>query len=405
VTEGIFEARTRLAVFAVGLVSLIAFLSALVFGRDLSEAPPQIRDSLGQGPYGHRAFVEVLEASGLHVTRWTRPNWEQASAPLFVIEPNATSLRRPDGDVHLAEMLTTRQEQGLTTVIVLGKWAPGPLNYALYVPDEEGVLVATLPGQTLALAESRKWQDVLAEDVRGVARSLRLRAPTMFASGVLQPVLRAGDEVLVGRLDSEDGGRTYFVSDADLLHNFNLHRAEHAAFWLDFVQRELQTDTIVVDEVFHEAPDTKSLARLFSSWPGVLALVHVGLLVIVVLSMGRVRFGPPHAAEAPHGRGPLASVQVAAGLMARGNQTRLARTYVEEVLHDVHQRLRLGPAKTDAERARLIDEYAERRGKERKAERLLAESENPGAALEAARSVAALRRLLLDGATSATPTG
>jgi hypothetical protein len=168
----------------------------------------------------------------------------------------------------------------------------------------------------------------------------------------------------------------FLIADPDLLHNFDIQRADHAAIAHDFVTTVLGADTIVVDEVFHEHIETRSLAQIFAHFPGVLALVHGALVVMVVLLYGRRRFGPPRVEPAPYGRGPREVIEVASGVLASGQSVeRLAPRYVEQVILDAHRRLGLTEGKSLAQKAAALDAMLVRRGALPDAVRLLETSQ------------------------------
>jgi hypothetical protein len=197
----------------------------------------------------------------------------------------------------------------------------------------------------------------------------------------------------------------FLVNDPELLHNFDVQRADHASVAHDFVTNVLHADTIVVDEVFHEHVETRSLAQLFARFPGVLALVHGALVVLVVLLYGRRRFGPPRVEPMPYGRGPREVIDVASGVLASGQGVeQLAPRYVEQVILDAHRRLGLAEGKSIAQKAAALDGILTRRGLVPDALRLLETSQSATreTALTVSARAAALRESLL-GTTKKQP--
>ncbi len=394
-----FTERTRAIVVALGTVSLVATIVILVFGRSLAPPPAQPRDSYGRGPLGHRAWVETMQALGVHVVRWTQPDYDSVTAPLFLIEPDAASIEAPDGrTVTIADLCRERAAAGRLTVIVLPKWKLGALGDV--APEQTWRVEELLAGTPFESAQL-VWQPgvtadrtiIAATSPRLGARTLEIPWPQTVAGAT--PVVTGPTGSFV--LASPDE-RTFLVSDPDLLHNFDVQRADHAALTYDFVTMILHADTIVVDEVFHEHVETRSLAQLFARFPGVLALVHGGLVVLVVLLYGRRRFGPPRAEPMVYGRGPREIIEVAAGVLAAGQSIdRLAPRYVEQVLLDAHRRLGLTEGKTLAQKAAALDARLVRRGLAPDAVRLLETSHRAtrDTALALAARAARLRESLL----------
>lgn len=409
--RSLFSDRVRLVVVAVAVMSLVATVAALVFGRRLAPPEPRPRDSYGAGPLGHRAFVDTLRALGVRVERWTQPSWEPVSAPLFVIEPSRAWVRVGDQTTTLGALVRARATADRATVIVLPKWAPGMMGT---VGPESPVaideILAELPFEVSLVRGDyeAEWRTIeareqpLEEGGEARARTLELRWPQRVTGG--RVVL--GDEA-GAFVASDEKSLIFLVSDADLVHSFNLQRGDHAAFWRDFARERLAAEDVVVDEVFHGEIRTRSLTELFGRWPGVLVLVHGALVAAVVLLMGRRRFGPPDPAPEGLGRGPREVIEVAASVLANGSRpTTLAVRYVEDVIADLHRRLGLSPvagegASALAARAALVDQAAERRNVKPVAAKLLAEAralENTRRAREAlsvARRAAELRAAVL----------
>ncbi|MDQ3032267.1 MAG: DUF4350 domain-containing protein [Myxococcota bacterium] len=361
--RALFSDRVRAIVTAIAVLSLVATVGALVFGRRLAPPPAQVCDSYGAGPLGHRAFLEALREMGVTVERWSHPDWEHVSAPLFVIEPNQPHVTVQGHTTTLGELVRARMTAQRPTILVLPKWQPGPLGmmtdqpqYQLYDLLDELPLHLTIVRQPLDDA----WTTIEAREPDGGQRRIELRWPQRLEGGV--PIL--ADDV-GSFVVADPKGLLFVVSDPDLLHSFNLQRGDHAAFWRSFVEERLGSadgaggDAIVIDEVFHGAVITRSLAELFGRWPGVLVLVHAALIALVLLAMGRKRFGPPAPVQEALGRGPREVIDVAASVLANGSSLpALATRYVEDLVGDLHRRLGLTEGKTIEQRADLVDRAA-----------------------------------------------
>jgi hypothetical protein len=408
--RAVFTDRTRPFVAGVAILSFVATIAALVFGPQLASREAQPRDSYGGGPLGHRAFVETLDALGVRVTRWTRPRWDEVSAPLFLIEPNDRAIVVEDEYYDVGDIVRARMTADLVTVLVLPKWDPA--MFGAVEPSSFRDLESLLESLPLHVElvyvdedERFRWQSFTAREADGTARALELRAPRRITGG--EPVLSDGAGSFVV---SDDKHLLYVVSDPDLLHSFNLQRGDHAAFWSHFVRETLHADAITIDEVFHGTTATRSITELFASWPGVLALVHAAFMVIVLLAMGRKRFGPPDPIPEALGRGPREVIDVAASVLANGTRVpTLALRYVEDLVSDLHRRLALGEAKTDDERAQLVDAAAKRRDVAPRAVEILATARalesrrRAGEALALARDASFFRARMLRSASTESP--
>jgi hypothetical protein len=368
-----FSDRARLIVIVVAILSLAGTMGALVFGRQLAPPPAQPRDSYGRGALGHRAWLETMRALDVHVVRWTTADYANVSAPLFFIEPERAETEVDGEPLRIADVVNDRLAAGRMTVLVLPKWTMGMLG--LVGPELPGLLRELLDGTPLGQAQVH-WPPAISADrvsidtAPGVLGARHLELPWPQTLMNVTAVAEGPDGSFIAR---DSTSRFFVISDPDLVHNFDVQRADHAALSRDFIRDVLHADTIVVDEIFHEHVETRTLSELFARFPGILALLHGGLVILVVLLMGRKRFGPPAAEAAAYGRGPREVIEVAAGVLASGQKVeRLAPRYVEHVILDTHRRLGLAEGKTLAQKAIAIDVVATRRGIPPDAERLLA---------------------------------
>lgn len=401
--QAVFSDRVRQIVVAIAVISLVATIGALVFGKKLEPPPNQPRDSYGHGALSHRAFLETLWELGFHAQRWTRPSHDSVSAPLLVIEPNADVVMIDGREHDLASLVRQRITANRPTIVVLPKWEPSLMG--LVEPTEPwklAPLLSLVPGTTLSLVRGELTDardTVAAQDESGRAFELSLRWPQRVAGGI--PVLSDERGAFVVR---DEKSMVYVVADPDLVHSFDVQRADHMAFWESFLRETLHTDTVIVDEVFHGEVETRSLAELFAGWPGALALVHAGLVVLVILAMGRRRFGPPQPLPEALGRGPREVIDVAASVLANGTRVgTLATRYVEGAVTDLHRRLGLSEGKSIEQRAELVDAAAERRRIPPRARELLAKARalegtrRAGEAIAIAREAAYFRTKMVGG--------
>jgi hypothetical protein len=380
--EDVFAERTRLIATWIAILSLVATVVAIVWGRKLSSPTPTARDSFSSGPLGHRALFETMKGLGISVVRWQQGDPTEVRGTLFVIEPDAPFVEVDGIEVDLAELIDARLAAGRKTVIVLPKWSQTNAGYAEVEDDTlvDDLIEAVWPG-----AELRRHGAPDAEPTVQTATGERVHAVRM--SLPFPTTINAGDRAALvgpnGNIVISDAKRLlYVVADADLVHNFNVQREHHALFWSRFVRDELDGAAIVFDETFHGHRHTRSIAEALGEWPGILLLGQAFLVGIAILLMSRVRFGAPIADAVAHGRGPREAITVSAMVLGTGQPLgKLGVAYVEHAIDDLHRRLGLPETGSALGKAKAIDDVAERRGKPRDAE----------AALEMAHAVRSTR--------------
>lgn len=394
--------RLRALVFAAGVLSLVGTLAALLFGSRFSEPTPHPPDSYSRGPIGQRAFVETLDALGVHVVRFRSGRYDDVQVPLWFIEPDLRAAKRGRHKYDLAKIIAQRESHGRWTVVVLGKWKLDAGGTASAVADSTltDVLDAAAPGARLAVA-------VAANDVprpivlRGSLGRFQVDVPrlqTLEPNARLIPLESAGARVVIGRVA---GTHVLLVSDPDLLHNFDTQRADHAALALRLVRGELHSDTIAVDEVFHGHAELASLSAALGEYPAVLLPIQALALALLVAIAGFVRFGPSVPPAPARRAGPAAAVSVGGSVLAVGQPAwLLASSYVERALDELALHYNVTEVGARA-RAQRIDEIAERRGVAPRAVSLLDETAQldprrpaPFRALAVARAAWKFRRQL-----------
>lgn len=403
----IFTPGVRRFVFVVALASFAATVTGLLYGAGLTEPTPGHQDSYGDGPIGHRAFVELLEELGYHVTRSQRDDFVTPSAPVLFLEPSERAV--VDGVEHtIADVLFERT--GRPSLLVVSKWRFDP-STAQVEPATGSQITALLdaayPGWEVGIDnEGDMHDDARVHSLDGTLGRFEVEVPWLQTFRNVPDhadvLLRASSGPVVIR---ETGSGLVVVSDPDLVHSWNLHRRDNARLWTEMLATSFATDTVVVDEVFHGHSSQLSLATALGSFPAVLLTAHfLGLLLLLFL-VGSKRFGPAVPPPAPYASGPGESIGVAASVLAEGETPgRLAWGYVEQVLADVADRLGVAQNVVDGPaRAVAIDRIAERRGVRPLAQKLLNEARNLGgssdrrtrAAIEVARRAHAFRRRLL----------
>lgn len=380
-TQGLFSERGRQIVLGLGLLSLLATALSVLFGQELKEPEGVLMDSYSDSAVGHRAWVETLQSLGFFVTRHRGADITAARAPMLFLESfpehPAPSGASGAASPHLEEALIRRFEAGLISIVVLPKWNTQD--------GESGTLDEIAARHLLELA----WKAGEPDGVQGSARSepeLHHRTPqdvaweeefeglgrsfSVVTSALATLSLRGDGATLIGTRSRAlvvertlGSARLLVVSDADLVHSFNIHRGNHAALWVSLLRDALHTDTVVVDETFHGHLAPNSLSSALGRLPLLPATLHFLLLVILVVVAGARRFGPPVPLPPVYGRGPKEIIRVTAQVFALGRPVaHLVHTYVERVLAELasHAGRKSGGAASTLD-DRAIDELAARR--------------------------------------------
>jgi len=397
----VFRPVVRRAVTVLATLSAAATLVAIVWGAKLAAPVPTESDTFSTGPLGHRAMYDSLRELGIHVLRGRRSDVITNDAPALFLEPETVAY--VDGDrLELDEVIGQRHDLGYGTLVVLPKWTMQEGEDG----DEEAVAASEAASEVLLAATGQQAASV---GHLGSTEAVERRATgTLGSFAVSLPWLQTidvpGAEVLLaveGQAIAvwHDSG-TIILSDPDILHSWNHHRADHAGIVLALV-RDFGSDAVVVDEVFHGHGQQRSLAAALGQFPAYFILAQGLLLAVLVVIRGGRRFGPPEP-EPGLGKGPAESIAVSASVLARGRSTGLLlMSYLEAVIRDIADQLQLGDGEV-SQLAAQIDAIAKRRGEPPRAVALigrvnaLAGAERPPEAevLAVARDGHDLHRLL-----------
>lgn len=374
-SDSIVSDRARGVVMALGALSLVASVVAMVYGRKLSPREISPHDSYGRGPLGTRVLVEALPHHGIGAARETDlVRVQTARAPVLFLAPDSSVVSIAGHEHSLASVLMRRSANGLISVVVLPKWDLSGMGVAAPVSAAELNALVVATGMALEVEHAGDPEDRPTERAMS---SFGLRGEKVVLP--YAQTVNGGSRILAsiaeGALVVVDASETvYLVSDSDLVANYDIHRADHAELVVSLL-RSLGARSVVVDEVFHGRTQTKSLAEALGEWPGVLVLVQGSLLAVAALLAGRKRFGKPLAPQDAYGRGPREAIEVAADVLTLGRvPTRLASRYVELMIRDLHRRAALredGHSIDTLEAARALDRLGSQRGRAKAAERLL----------------------------------
>lgn len=388
----------RAAVWLVLGISTVATLVAILFQQRLSAPLPGARDSYGEAPTGHRALLETLTALGMHVIRERRGDVERIETPILYLEPEGAEAIVDGQRIELGAALEARATAGLPSIVVLPKWTYAEGTASLD-PEASTVLEAVLPGSGLRFSE-REGDAMTGAPANGPLGAYEVAIPyrQWIEGGSATVLLDVDGQPLV--LERYDG--VLVVSDPDLVHNWNIHRADHARLMLDLIRHVGGEDTVVIDEVFHGHGERRSLASALAEPPAVWVTAQALLLLGLVVWMGSRRFGPARDLT-PTVHGPAESIAVSAFVLAEGRPLeRLTESYVHALLAELAERLGVPPGKSPREHAAHIDVVAARRGETVRASALLERAEILGRtraaradAMNLAREAHAFRTRLL----------
>jgi hypothetical protein len=358
----------RRAILTLAFLSVGSVVGTLLYGSKLMPLTPTQSDSFGYGPVGHHAFTETMRRLGMHVVQSRGDRFEGPASPMLFIEPG--HLARVEGkERRLSDAIVARSEAGKPTIVVLPKWTlfagaaqpfvtPSTAEVKQVLEDTFAPEENLSTTASVSLVESQDGQDL--RELYGVLGTFQVQVPKLQVITNPPPLSTVLLESPYGAVIVAAPDGTVVVSDPDLIHNYNFHRADHAALWWTLLA-DYQSDTIVIDEVFHGHGKTHSLGRALGEFPSVLLVVHLLLLLLLLVILGSKRFGPA-LPPFEHGHGPREAIEVAAHVLADGQPIGpLVEEYVAQVLFDLHERLGLPQRGTLEARAAAIDEVAEHR--------------------------------------------
>lgn len=364
-SDDILSERARGVVMAIGALSLVASVVAMVYGRKLSPREISPHDSYGRGPLGTRVVYEALPRLGIRAMRETEVGRVRTTeSPVLFLAPDSPSQDIDGRLVQLAEIVRTRREHHRVSIIVLPKWELDTVGVATPLGETSLHAFATATGLELEYVHVGRYTDrpkVRAIHTEGLAASnIEVPYPQALVGGYA--ILASITE---GALVVTNDDRTVaVVSDSDLVANFASHRSGNSDLFVALL-RSMHVRSVVVDETFHGRHDSKSLAEALGEWPGVLILIHGAFLACAALLAGRKRFGKAKKSKAAYGRGPREAIAVSADVLTMGRAPlRLAIRYVDLMIRDLHRRLGLredGHAVEVAHAAEAIDRLAAQR--------------------------------------------
>ena len=390
----IFSRRVRAIVLTIVVVAVVAFSLRVFMGKSLASNKGNFPDSYTSGALGHLAFYQTLEKLGYKVTRNRSDNIADISTPMLFIEPARKINYEGQEDLSLNEVVWERNDNGYLSVIVLPKWFPDEgvvrsqigeadrilQDYYGEAPDDDGQ--GDFAGDYETIPHEEDTEDSNADFEAGpdlnklkqlldqvkdsqateTGRVLRIGSRDAFEIrevfgslgqfDVVVPALQlmpvdAAEALLSVASDGSSAEQSVnalitrweniiIVSDADLVHSYNLQRADNTSAMVALLD-SFGSSQIVFDETFHGHGRKLSIANALGTFPGVLLFIHVLLFLTILLWSGLFRLGPPRQEhDALAGQGARPALDIAARVLADGQSDGvLAQDYVRFALREI----------------------------------------------------------------------
>lgn len=350
----------RRLIVLIAVVSFVGTVFSVLFGQEIDEPQHPFRDSYDRGPLGHHGIWELFPALGVAVKRARTPRYFEAEEALWFIEPRSREVEVSGRKFEIGDVVRQRAEHGKVSVVVLPKWQ---LRQMMHQGEQIDVVVAeweeTIDNIMQSLFQGGDASPGIKRSDKPVYRSssmvvsgplgrydVRLPWPQTIEDGnEFEPLLSSDQGVWLARV-SYAKAAWYLITDPDLVHNFSFHRAQHAVLIDSLLSRETDSDSVLIDEVFHGYGFEPSLAASLARFPNNLLLIHLLAIGLVVVVMGWKRFGPRQQQSAALGRGPVEAIDATAGVMKMGQRAgSMAREYVELQVSSLCGKLGIAPNK------------------------------------------------------------
>ncbi len=318
--------RVVAVIVTVGLGTFILGLVLSAFASDLFETSSAGHDTESRSFVGYHALRTVLERVGFHVViaRGTETTQPGPRFPLLLLEPFAMDggpesefdLRLPNVADEAVNRVAQARKIGAPVVlvarkrqVVVGHTITGWVAEEHLMPVEDAgepiadvILAETGEG---AGAEPRVEAGASAlllrpdELGRCSAKALgmdevtvELEDPQLFVPAeAYEPLVACESGVLVAQLAGDPS--VILVSDPDWLANRGLVRGDHAELIARLLAEHLGAEGVVIDDTIHGYEQRPSLLRAALSFPLVLVVLHVALLLALLGWSVSIRWGAP----------------------------------------------------------------------------------------------------------------
>jgi hypothetical protein len=335
-----FSRRALALVIGVGLASFAVAVGIAVLG-DGSAPPSAGADSYSRSALGHHALVELLRRLDVPVVVSRHDSVARAATRGVVVVAEPRLLGDP---ARVGALL----DQAGTALVVLPKWhgAADPGHRAwiaradLYdLADVNAVLAACgLPGRAVRPGAPARW--TIADGLDLGAAEPTLAGPQLIEGSGLDPVVSAGDAILVGHVARGDR-ELWVLTDPDLVANHGLGRGDNAVLAVAILDKLRNGGPVVVDETLHGHVSLPSVWRELATFPLSLAPASALLALLALVWAGTGRFGAPVPAGPGLRAGKLTLIDNIAELMRSGDHVafaldRFLQLTVQEVARRTH---------------------------------------------------------------------
>jgi hypothetical protein len=355
----IFAQRTLVWLLGVGGASFVLAIMLIAFGEDLLPTSTVEANAYSESAIGHKAFVETLRRLGIPVliSRGESPMKAGPSDIVVVAEPPVEM----KGDAYLSELLAAER-----VLFVLPKWRASrdPTNPSwagrvarLSLSDVNDVLrIVTFGSTTRAEPHRIGWKS------SGFDRSATLTEPQLIVSDGLTPIIDSSLGQLLGEVEGSYG-RTWVLSDPDLISNRGLQKGDNAIIAVGIIQAMMpEGGTVIVDEVIHGFRRDPSVWRALFEFPIILITINAVAAAAILIWAATGRFGSPAPIDPPLKAGKATLIGNAAGLLQfGGHAAEILRRYLVVTFGDVARRVHAPAQLADG----ALDQWLDRIGKVR----------------------------------------
>jgi uncharacterized protein DUF4350 len=362
--EGPFRRSVLVWLVAVGACSL-ALTVAFVIARPETRLDSSGADAYSRSALGHRAFLELLRASGVPVviSRHASGARAGATAVLVVAEPRFDA-EDPARQRRLEDML----EPVKVALLVLPKWSgrASPLSpdwIAAAEPVPGPVVGRTLQAAHVPATLARPGGQG-PETCEGTAVPVTWSEPQLLVplSSDLRPLISCPGGILLGEMMLRRKTRLVVLSDPDLLANHGLGQGENARLALEVLGHARRaSEAVVVDETLHGHEHVPSLWKELFVFPLLPSVLQGGLALLAFVWSGLGRFGAPLPAPAPLASGKNVLVENTASLLqTAGHSAHTLGRYFDATVTEVARALHAPPTTRDLHA--WLDGLGRRRG-------------------------------------------
>lgn len=356
--------RARSRRFAIGLVvtglSLALCLVLVVAGLDPRPEPTVGADGYSSSGLGHSALLALLAAHGVPVTqsRWASEERAGTERALVIAEPEP-GLEAAGGRPDLGSVLA---EAKRVLVVAPKRKALGPaperprwMADQVVLPPEEANEAFQALGLRLVRPKAGP-EDAAFEVPEGWPTPRPAEPLQLFArSSRLEGLVHNEAGVLLGRYKPHGGSDlVLLLADPDVLANHSLVEGENAAFALHLIEHLRDGRPVVWDETWHGHLAQPHLGRLLVEPPLGYVTASLGLLSLLALWAGAVRFGGARPAPPAVAPGKAFLVSNTADLLRAGGHTgHVLRHYAEATEREAAEVLHAGRVDARSARAAL----------------------------------------------------